>query len=537
MVSCAACNRTIYSEVDGSRADELNMLSDSSLSALVEVEDGVIFDSGIAFCGDECAPRQLRDNPPEKDPLQAVIEFFHQSNTEESLEYYKNRGWTEETIDELLLGWAPPDELAAYKYLEDEGYSVAEILSTGLFSQQGEPPFECLWRGRYVFPYFEEDKSVSYAISRSTGSKGGGAAGYDGHPKDIMSGKYTKLAKNKPYSIYDDHIYGLHSLDQTDNVIIAEGMPDAITAIQEGYSSLSPVTVQFSHEQYDNVEEIISEKGVDTVYIVPDNEEVQDTQEDQGRDISVGLEGGLKTAAHLLERDIDAEVRVVELPKPEDRRKIDLDDYLNEHTTEEFEQILDTADAPEDHEEVFEDIRETVEEQISYRENQEERSQKSSSGKRSAIFDLSILDVLPSDFSRKGDRGPSPLQHIGNSTNYFSVTEYKGSLIAHDFKRNVTYTPMTYILAEIGAREIDDPNGSLSDKEIWQVWKWAKENNVITSDDPLPSAAIAHIAKNDIGYEFDEQDEDGFVPYDIYITVLKRVKNRYGLDPGRSIPD
>lgn len=542
MVSCAACTKEIYSEYDGERLDRLETTSDSTISAVHLDQSPVIFDSGIAFCDDDCAPRQLRDKPPEKEPLQALIEFFHECNTEDSREYYHNRGWSDETIDDLLLGWAPPDESKAYRHLKDEGYSVAEILSTGAFTQRGEPPYECVWRGRYVLPYFDESGDVKYAISRSTGTKGGGAAGYDGHPADVMSGKYTKLSKNKPFSIYEEPIYGVHSLAEADEdrVLIAEGIPDAITAIQEGYATLSPVTTQFSHEQYDEVEDIISSQNFSTVYIVPDNEEVQDSQEDQGYDISVGLQGGLKTAAQFKEREIDAEVKIVELPKPDEEDKVDLDDFLNSHTEEEFANLLDNAVEPEDHEEVFSDIRETVKEQIAYREQQREhQGPKSGSGDYSAIYDLSILDVLPSEFSRKGERGENPIQHIGNSRNYFSVTEYKGSLIAHDFKRKVTYSPLTYVLCELGERDIDDPTGSLSNREIWLVWKWCKENGIIPEDDPLPSAAITHLAETDIGYRFEskEEKEEGFVPYDTYVTVLKRVENKYGLNPGRKMPD
>lgn len=542
MVSCAACTKEIYGEYDGERLDHLETASDSSISVAHLDQDEVIFDSGIAFCDNDCAPRGLRKDPPEKDPLQALMEFFHSCNTEDTREYYHNRGWSDETINSLLLGWAPPDESKAYRHLKEEGYSVAEILSTGAFTQRGEPPYECVWRGRYVLPYFDENSNVKYAISRSTGSEGGGAAGYDGHPADVMSGKYTKLSKNKPFSIYEEPIYGVHSLAEADDdrVLIAEGIPDAITAIQEDYATLSPVTTQFSHEQYDEVEDIISSEGFSTVYIVPDNEEVQESQEDQGYDISVGLQGGLKTAAQLKEREIDADVRIVDLPKDEDESKVDLDDYLNEFGREKFEGLLEDSVSPEDHEEVFSDIRETVKEQIAYREEQREHDgPKTGSGEYSAIYDLSILDVLPSEFSRKGDRGSSPLQHIGNSRNYFSVTEYKGSLIAHDFKRNVTYTPLTYVLCELGERDLDDPNGSLSNREIWLVWKWCKENAIIPEDDPLPSAAITHLAQNDIGYKFNSQEEreEGFVPYDIYVTALKRVEDKYGLDPGRSIPD
>lgn len=541
MISCVACNKRILEEIDGSRWDQQPLSTSSKQRGIGSINTTeYIVDSGFVFCN-SCAPKEFQEDTtyPQEDVLDELVTYFYEQNTMESLMYYENRGWSQETIEELRLGWAPPDDIyGAYEYLVEQGYSTADILSTGVFSQnEGSPPYPCLWRGRLIFPYYDETMTATYAIAREVGQ--------DGHEADFIQGKYAKLPKNKAYSIYTDSIYGKHSLEQDlkyadeGTVVIAEGMPDAISAIDAGYPTLSPITSEFSYDQYDEVLEILEEYDFETVYLVPDNEEVQESQEERDTQLSVGLEGGLKTTAHLQERDLTANIRVVELPRPEDRRKIDLDDYLSENSEDDFRNLLTDAINPDEIGE-YEEIREKVKEQIEYREKQSQYSDvnKTGSGNRSAIYDLKITDVLPNQFSQKGDRGPNPIQHIGDSRNYFSITTHRGDLIAHDFKRNVTYNPITYVLCELGERDLDDPHGELTKEETWLVWKWCKENNIIGTEDPIPSKAIAHIAETEIsGYEPQtEEQKEGFVPYDVYINVLKHIKDKYNLEPGRDIP-
>lgn len=536
MISCDACNTIIYEEISGESLST-QPISESSIEVLSqEVHDSeYICDSGFIYCRG-CEPTELRDSPPEKSPLDALITFFYEQNTEETLQLHKDRGWSDEIVSELRLGWAPPDDpYSAYKYLEEHGYTTSEILSTGVFSNEGSPPYACLWRGRVVFPYYDENMNPIYAIAR--------AISEEGHEKDILAGKYAKLPKNKPHSTYTDSIYGEHSLSKTapideNAVIITEGMPDAISAIDIGFPTLSPVTSEFSYDQYDEVVETLADRDFDTIYLVPDNEEVQQSQEERSTDLSVGLEGGLKTTAHIQERDIDTPIKIVQLPRPEHIEKVDLDDYLSEHSQDEFHSLLEDSVNPTEIDE-YEEIRNTIKEQIEYREQQRESSNnpKSGSGEYSAIYDLKITDVLPSQFSKKGDRGEHPIQHIGNSRNYFSVTSYKGGLIAHDFKRNVTYSPLTYVLCEIGERDLADPNGPLSNRETWLVWKWCKEQNIIGTEDPVPSKAISYIAEKHVDRytKADAAQDGGMLPYDVYRDALIAIKEEYGLSPGRDI--
>ena len=171
-------------------------------------------------------------------------------------EYFHERGWTDDTIDEARLGWAPPSRTGPLDHLMREGYDREAILGTGLFTEDLRP----LWQGRYVLPYFDVDGQPVYAISRSTGSEGGGAVGYDGHPDDGLSGKYAKPAHTKEYARISEPIYGLGSVEDGQPVLVTKGIADAITAHQAGYACISPVTTRFKHDDRERLREILEDQ-------------------------------------------------------------------------------------------------------------------------------------------------------------------------------------------------------------------------------------------------------------------------------------
>ena len=182
--------------------------------------------------------------------------------------FVETRGYEATTVEENRLGWAPPNaSTELLSYLFDHGHGRDAIQATGLFTDG----LRLLWNGRYVFPYLDRDGRAEYAIGRCTGELGGGAAGYDGHPEDFISGKYAKLAHTKEYPRLSEPIYGLASLKRDGPVIITEGIADAIRAHEAGYACLSPVTTQFKKEHREQLVEIL--ESVDRpAYIVQDAE-------------------------------------------------------------------------------------------------------------------------------------------------------------------------------------------------------------------------------------------------------------------------
>jgi len=436
--------------------------------------------------------------------LTELVEYWYEYDTERVKNYVKGeRGWPPEMVDEFLIGWASPD-LNEYQYLKNQGYTKDEIISTGAFTENGKS----LWNGRYVFPYFNEDREVVYAIARATG-KGGGAAGYDGHPEDFLSGKYAKLAHRKEYVNVDEPIWGKHTLSEsTGTVIITEGIGDAMAVEYADGTVLSPVTTSFKDKHYEPLISLCEDNEIDTVYIIPDAEEVQDTAK---YGVSAGVQGALTSAYKIYNRTEEIEVRVAELPRG-DERKVDVDNFLANNSVEDLGRILQNArEATE-----FDSYEEIALDNTA--EDYEDDFDGIESESYSAIYDLDMDDVLPANFKH---RGKNPLGHIGDSTTYFIAN----SESAYDHKRKVGYNALSYILCKFGLRDAESPNGSLSDKEIYEVWYNAKDSGIISEDDALPSRAMQHVAQ-ELGYEHPEDNR--ILPREIYNEVIDEVDERIG---------
>lgn len=513
-LQCAACESPIQTAEN---------TADLGVKKILADESHLYTDGLVTYCSEACAPEELSGKSYDKPPLQALVEFFHQSNTEMSIEYWtEDRGWEKDTVDSLLLGWAPTDTYAAYNYLKDQGYSNADILATGAFYPD-TPPFPCIWTGRFIFPYYDSEGIASYMISRRVPP--------EGHSEDTQSDrKYSKLTKTKPYAIHDEPIYGIESVSEGCDVVVAEGIADAISAIEKGYHVLSPVTNSFKNKHYSEVSEILRKNNVETVYIVPDSEEVQESQKESGLDISVGLYGGLKNAIEIENRveETDISVRIAQLPRPNNVEKVDLDDYLQSNNKSDFDTVLANSKEPSSFEE-YDTIKERIKTMDKAR-NRDKSKNRNIDGDSSELFEITLLDVLPDDFDPH-TRNPNPIQHTGNSENYFAITVMGEDTVAYDFKRDVAYNALTYILCKIGERPVEAPNGSLSDREVWLAWKWCKENDIfINESDPIPSSAINHIAR-ELGYDVGGD----MLPYRIYAESVQYVQEHYGIDPGRTI--
>jgi len=232
-------------------------------------------------------------------------------------EYFEEvRGWDSETVEEKRLGYAPASPTALLDALMSEGYTREEILATGLFYEGLTPHFQ----GRVVLPYFDDDGKPCYAISRSIG-----------HPNDPRKEqKYTKAIKTKEYSRVDEPIYGLETLEEdTDTVLVAEGIADAITAHELGYAAISPVTTQFKQEHHDVLLKAVEDTD-SRVVVVADNDALDSDLNDEGRlevqQHGEGLKGALRTADFLSESSVDARVA---LPPTAAHHDNDLDEYLS----------------------------------------------------------------------------------------------------------------------------------------------------------------------------------------------------------------
>jgi len=389
------------------------------------------------------------DSTDRADAFSIAIRFFHDqlnydistvatAPVETPREYFTDaRGWSDETVDSLELGYAPKSaQLKAH--LRELGYDDEELLATGLFTELDSGDISCLFKGRYVFPYYNENGEPAYAIAREAGDH------------STLGGKYVKCATSAPSEVQEP-IFGIHEFDPDQGCWIVEGIADAITALEHEMPVLSPVTTQFKKEDRERVRAILKEHGVKKVMVVADNDES-------------GIQGAVSTATFVSKSGYDAYVTT----PPEEGD--DLDGYV---------------DSREDIKNLY-NRRTPVEEHDYYDEGSTETSTKNGEAGRGdydgPLSDITIPEVEPR--LSAGYRGQSPLSHSGSRTDYFVVSD--DGRLAFDHKKKVGYNAIAYLLCDIGKRSPDSPNGELSDDEI-QAIREAAGNRGLISDKELSS--------------------------------------------------
>lgn len=255
-------------------------------------------------------------------------------------------GFSQEIIDELQIGFAPPPK-------SDNASELAEHLSSfpdfkrnlalsGLFTFPGPSgPFYDYFRGRIVFPYWKAGKIV-YMAGRATSltpidryecymKDGQMKKDEQGNPEFI---KYKKLRTHNPEDekkkfiskfIQNDAFLGEDTVFGEKEIIITEGLPDWVSAIDKGFAAISPVTTNFREKDFEKLGQLT--QNASAVYIINDNEENQ-----------AGLKGAINTAKYLTGEGRN--VFLVELPRPKDKDKIDLNEYFLSHTADDLRELM-----------------------------------------------------------------------------------------------------------------------------------------------------------------------------------------------------
>jgi len=223
-------------------------------------------------------------------------------------EWFRTRyGFTDETVDSLLLGWADGH---LYEHLTGLlGATPDEALATGLFVRLRDGRVEDFFRDRLVFPYWLRGRVV-YFIARATEHTGE-------EPWELA--KYKKLrtrSDRHPYVsafVANETFYNEDAARGADELLITEGVTDCISALQSGVRCISPVTVRFRKKDHPKLLALTARaKRV----IICNDSEVN----------GAGEAGAVETAQalHAAGRD----VRVATIPRPEGRDKIDVNELV-----------------------------------------------------------------------------------------------------------------------------------------------------------------------------------------------------------------
>lgn len=118
--------------------------------------------------------------------------------------------------------------------------------------------------------------------------------------------------------IQNDVFMGEDTVRCADVIIIAEGAPDWVSAVDKGFHAIiSPVTTNFREKDFEKLEKLT--RGTKTVYIINDNEDNQAI-----------LKGALRTGKYLTGKGRN--VFLVELTRPAGGQSR-LNEYFIDHTT------------------------------------------------------------------------------------------------------------------------------------------------------------------------------------------------------------
>ncbi len=173
----------------------------------------------------------------ERDSLYIVASFAQRFYSEQLLDtdegrnagltYFKERGFSKETIEKFQLGYAPEKGDALVKASEAQGYQLEYLQKAGLASDKYDRPYD-FFRGRVMF-----------TIHNYTGK----VVGFGG--RTLLSDKKVPKYVNTPETdIYNKSriLYGLfqgkNAIRKEDECILVEGYTDVISLSQAGVENV-----------------------------------------------------------------------------------------------------------------------------------------------------------------------------------------------------------------------------------------------------------------------------------------------------------
>lgn len=260
-----------------------------------------------------------------KEIYKDAAKYMNEQLPDDLREHLKDHyGFEDDFIDHKLVGF---DDGNLYAYLLKEGWEKEQILKTGLFYYKDNWK-KSAFEKRIVFWYWKRGFPV-YAIARKCKYT---------EDNEYEKAKYKKLLihrKDRDYvskyvkngCIYNEDIC-LNSSDRPDYIVITEGITDAMLAEQMGIPVISPVTVRFRKDDLPKLKNLT--EYIDNVYIINDNE-----------DGDKGLEGALDTAEFLNSEGKNVYISI--LPKDNEESKIDLNQFLQKVSKEEFESFINNS--------------------------------------------------------------------------------------------------------------------------------------------------------------------------------------------------
>jgi len=246
---------------------------------------------------------------------QAARDFFenqlHESDEGKSvgLSYFKQRGFTEQTIKTFQLGYSPEQMDAFCKYAMDKGYQPSFLEKTGLgIQREGGRGWIDRFRGRVMFP-----------IHNLTGR----VIGFGGRilRADAKVAKYLNSPESELYH-KSKVLFGMYqaknAIVKSDNCYLVEGYTDVLSLHQSGIQNVVASSgTALTKEQIQLIK-----RYTPNITVLYDGDRA-------------GINASFKGLDMILEQGMNA--RALVLPNGEDP-----DSFVRSHSTEEVEHYLAT---------------------------------------------------------------------------------------------------------------------------------------------------------------------------------------------------
>ena len=187
---------------------------------------------------EDARSEDLTDEEKLKESLLAVNKFAEQYfidqllNTEEGqtigLSYFKERGFTQQTIEKFKLGYCPDGWDKFTQEALKNGYQLEHLIMTGLTKKSESGKIFDFYRGRVIFPIYD---------------KLGKPVGFGGRilKKDEKTAKYFNSPESPIYH-KSNVLYGFYQAQRAiktqDNVFLVEGYTDVLSMVQAGIENV-----------------------------------------------------------------------------------------------------------------------------------------------------------------------------------------------------------------------------------------------------------------------------------------------------------
>jgi len=236
--------------------------------------------------------------------------FFHQcllsADGQAARDYFKSRGFTKEDALKYLIGFAPPGWDSLKNAAQKAGFSQEELLSAGLLVHNEEKnTYYDKFRNRLIFPVRNNyDKIIAF---------GGRTLSDESGPKYLNSPETLLFKKSECLYLLD---MAREAIRQRGSVLVVEGYFDALALHHFGFENAvatlgTALTSQHGRVLARYTKEVVFSYDAD----------------------AAGQAAVLRGFEPLIQAGLN--IRVLVMPDAKDP-----DEYLNKHSKEEFEGLL-----------------------------------------------------------------------------------------------------------------------------------------------------------------------------------------------------